>query len=520
MAKATSLARYRSKRNFAVTPEPRGTARRTVREPRFVIQEHHASTLHYDFRLEVDGVLKSWAVPKRPSSDPADKRLAVPTEDHPLDYIDFEGVIPDGQYGAGSVVVWDSGTYRDLPGDDDATIADRLAAGHLTVWLDGEKLRGGYALTRMAGPDERWLLVRMTDAAVEARRRAAGQRRGRTTPKPAPTSSRQNDRRGAAVAPPPRGSGTSRPTASVAAIATPRARRAFEVSNPDKLLFPADGITKLDLIEYYRRIAAVMLPHVRGRVVAMHRFPDGIAKEGFYQKDVPDYFPEWINTVEVTKEGGRLRQLTIENAETLAYLANQGCVAIHVWPSRADDLRHPDRLVFDLDPSTGDFDLVRRAAHATRAALDEVGLPAYLMTSGSRGLHVVSPLDRKADFDEARDFAAALARRVVATDPASFTVEHRKNKRGKRVFIDYLRNAYGQHAIAPYSARPLAGAPVATPLDWEELDRPDLGPQRYAIKNLFRRLSRKADPWRDINRHAASLRKARDRLARISRRPS
>lgn len=516
MARTTSLAHYRSKRDFRITPEPRSAARRKAREPRFVIQEHHASTRHYDFRLEVDGVLKSWAVPKRPSSNPKDKRLAVPTEDHPLDYIDFEGVIPDGQYGAGSVVVWDSGTYRDLAGEDDAAIADRLAAGHLTIWLDGEKLHGGYALTRIAtGDDERWLLVRMTDEAVDARRRAVRKQRGRTTSQPA---AKTGDRRAPGIEPSPPGGDAHRRTATrrgaTTAIARPRGRRVFEVSNPGKVLFPDDVITKRDLIDYYRRVAAVMLPHVRGRVVAMHRFPDGITKDGFYQKDVPDYFPDWIDTVEVAKEGGTLRQLTIEHAETLAYLANQGCIAIHVWPSRADDLDRPDRLILDLDPSTVDFDPVRRAAHAARAVLEEVGLPAYLMTSGSRGLHVVSPLDRKADFDEVRDFAAALARRVVATDPANFTVEHRKNKRGKRVFIDYLRNAYGQHSIAPYSTRPLAGAPVATPLDWEELDRPDLSPQRYGIKNLFRRLSRKADPWRDIARHAASLRKARDRLAR------
>jgi bifunctional non-homologous end joining protein LigD len=288
--------------------------------------------------------------------------------------------------------------------------------------------------------------------------------------------------------------------------------RSFEISNADKILFPDDGISKGDLIEYYRRVAEVMLPHVRGRVVTMERFPDGIDGDGFYQKDVPDYFPDWIETVAVAKQGGTLRQLTIENRETLAYLANQGCIAIHVWPSRADDLLHPDRLIFDLDPSTDDFAPVRKAARAVRQALDEVGLPSFVMTTGSRGLHVVSPLDRQADFAAVRDFAVSLARLVAGRDEASFTVEQRKNKRGDRVFIDYLRNAYGQHGIAPYSVRPKPRAPVATPLDWHELGDAKLHPRKYRLGNLFRRLSRKDDPWRDIARRASSLKQARARL--------
>jgi DNA ligase D-like protein (predicted 3'-phosphoesterase) len=168
------LKEYQRKRDFARTPEPSGARKRSAREARFVIQKHDASRLHYDFRLEVGGVLKSWAVPKGPSTDPRDKRMAVPTEDHPLDYIDFEGVIPEGNYGAGPVIVWDAGTYRNMTRKDDEEIGieDALDRGHVVVWLEGEKLRGGYALTRVAkGKDERWLLVKMKDEAADARRR-------------------------------------------------------------------------------------------------------------------------------------------------------------------------------------------------------------------------------------------------------------------------------------------------------------------------------------------------------------
>lgn len=290
---------------------------------------------------------------------------------------------------------------------------------------------------------------------------------------------------------------------------------AFEISNADKVLFPDNGITKGDLIDYYERVSDVMLPHVRGRIVTMRRYPDGIEGKSFFQKDVPDYFPAWIETVAVRKEGGELRQAIIEDAATLRYLANQACIEIHVWPSRADRPDHPDRMIIDLDPQADDFGLVRKAARAVRNVLEDVGLPAYVMTTGSKGLHVVSPLDRKANFDETRDFAGSVARLVAARDTKSFTVEQRKNKRRGRVFIDYLRNAYAQHGIAPYSVRARPGAPVATPLAWEELGGAKLNARKYAIQNVFRRLSQKHDPWQDIFRHASSLAKAQRRLAEV-----
>jgi bifunctional non-homologous end joining protein LigD len=282
-------------------------------------------------------------------------------------------------------------------------------------------------------------------------------------------------------------------------------KRSFETSKEDKVLFPDSGITKGDLIDYYERVSGVMLPHVRGRIVAMRRHPDGIGAKSFFQKAVPDYFPTWIETVEVDKEGGKLRQLTIERTATLAYLANQACIAIHVWPSRADDPRRPDRLIFDLDPSTDDFGPVRDAARAVRDVLERLELAAGVMTTGSRGLHVVSPLDRTVDFDRARTFASGIARFVASQDPDRFTVAQRKTDRGDRVFVDYLRNAYGQHGVAPYSVRARPGAPVATPIDWRELADSSLGPRKYTVRNLFRRLSRKEDPWRGLARHAAAL---------------
>lgn len=282
-----------------------------------------------------------------------------------------------------------------------------------------------------------------------------------------------------------------------------------EISSADKVLFPDRGITKRDVVDYYERIAETMLPHVAGRLVTMQRLPDGIDGEQFYQKDVPDYFPDWIKRIEVEKDGGTLVQLVIENTATLVYLANQACITPHVWLSRDEKLHHPDRMIFDLDPSTKDFGPVRDGARELRRILKGVGLDAHVMTTGSRGLHVTVPLDASAGFDEVRDFAMQVAERLRSRDPRHFTTEHRKHKRGGRVFLDTLRNAYAQHGVAPYALRAKPGAPVATPLDWGELGR--AGPQKYTLRNIFRRTSQKQDPWKDIARHASSLSRARTR---------
>jgi len=288
-----------------------------------------------------------------------------------------------------------------------------------------------------------------------------------------------------------------------------------DISNAQKVFFPDSGITKGEIVDYYARIAATMLPYVRGRIVTMRRFPNGIKGKSFYHKQVPDHFPDWIKRVEVEKEDGKLVQLVIENAATLVYLANQGCITPHVWLSRVDRRDRPDRLIFDLDPSDDDFALVRNGARELRKTLSQAGLKSYPMTTGSRGLHVIVPLDKSASFDETREFARQVAGNLAARRPKHFTVEQRKAKRQGRVFLDIFRNAYGQHGVAPYAVRAKPGAPVAAPLDWRELG--NVNPQKYTIKNIFRRLSRKADPWKGMGRHAASIAAARAQLRGRSR---
>lgn len=290
-----------------------------------------------------------------------------------------------------------------------------------------------------------------------------------------------------------------------------------KVSNPDKLIFPKAGITKQDLVEYYRKIAPVMLPHIKEHPINMQRFPDGIDSNGFYEKEIPDYFPDWIDRVRVdVKEQNRSQdQVVCNKAATLAYLGNQACITPHIWLSRVDRLNNPDKLIFDLDPPADDFKPVREAAWMLKGILEAVGLKPFVMTTGSRGLHVITPLKHGVDFDTSRLFARDLCGLLAEQEPERLTVEMRKDQRNGRLFLDYLRNSYAQTSVAPYALRAKTAAPVATPLDWDELDDPELTSQSYTTKNIFRRLGQKDDPWKHIWEHAGSLEKASDNLHKL-----
>lgn len=290
-----------------------------------------------------------------------------------------------------------------------------------------------------------------------------------------------------------------------------------EVKNRDKVFFPVEKITKGNLIDYYEKIADLFLPFLKNRPLSLNRFPDGITAEGFYQKQVPDYFPDWMDTVEIEKkEGGTNTQIVCNNTATLIYLANQGTVSFHPWLSTTYDLQKPDKLVFDLDPPQGDFEIVIKGAKNLRTLLDEkLGLNAFLMTTGSKGLHVVCPIKPENKFEYVRDFAKQAANFLAEKDPDTFTVETRKDQRKGRLFIDYLRNAYAQTSIPPYSVRAREGAPVATPLGWDELDKDGLHSQTYTIKNIFRRLSHKDDPWNSFNEKATKLENSVEKLRKV-----
>jgi bifunctional non-homologous end joining protein LigD len=296
--------------------------------------------------------------------------------------------------------------------------------------------------------------------------------------------------------------------------------RTVQVSSVDKPFFPEVGLTKGDLVAHYRDVAEMMLPHLRGRPLNLQRFPNGVDGHGFWQQGASEHFPDWIRTVTVERRGrgGTVDHVVCDDAATIVYLANLATVTFHAWTSTVDHLARPDLVIIDLDPDPGQgLDVVRGAARAVRAACEELGLAPFLQTSGSRGYHVVVPLQPGPDVEVVRDFAADLALLVAARDPDRLSVEWRKANRHGRLLLDTARNSYAQTLVAPYSVRPRPDAPVATPIDWSELGRVE--PRSYTITNLRRRLARKPDPWAGMAAKAAAYDPARSRLDELLRRP-
>ncbi len=297
--------------------------------------------------------------------------------------------------------------------------------------------------------------------------------------------------------------------------ARPPRPEAVEVPRPGKVLFPEAGLTKADLADHYREVAPAALPLLRGRPLNLQRFPDGVAAGGFMQQQAGRHFPPWIRRVRVAKEGGSVEHVVADDAATLVYLAGQAAITLHAWTSRADRLDRPDRVIFDLDPSRDDFAAVRGAALDLGALLRELGLEPFAMLTGSRGIHVVAPIQRRQDHDATLAFAREAAELMVARDPEGLTLEARKAKRGTRILVDVLRNAYAHTAVAPYAVRALPEAPVAAPIPWEDLSDPELSPRRHRVGALPAWLIEDGGPWRDMARHAKPLGAARRRLAAL-----
>ncbi len=275
-------------------------------------------------------------------------------------------------------------------------------------------------------------------------------------------------------------------------------------SHLEKIYYPQSNITKEDVITYYLKIAPHFLALAGEHLFVMQRFPDGIHHEGFYQKQIPDYFPRWIKRKKIMLYKGDSQSLVvIDSKETLAYLANQGVLVFHSWLSSIASVKKPDKIVFDLDPSGADLKTVKQAARLIKTALEEHNLVPFIMTTGSQGYHVVTPIVPHHSFTKVHAFAKRIAHEVAVEYDRLFTVEVSKSKRKRRVFIDYLRNSYGQTSVACYSLRAIEGAPIATPLAWSELARSR--PQQYTIKNIFKRLRTKKDPWYNFRKSAKML---------------
>jgi bifunctional non-homologous end joining protein LigD len=272
------------------------------------------------------------------------------------------------------------------------------------------------------------------------------------------------------------------------------------ITHPDKLLFPEDGITKGDLAAYYEAIAPVMLPHLRARPVTMERYPAGIGEKGFWQKDVSKGFPEWLQRVEVPKKKGVVHYPLISDLQSLLWVTNQNTVTQHVWTSRVPKLQCPDLCVFDLDPSRDDAQAVRRAALDLRDLLDEVGLPSWIKTSGSKGYHIVVPVAVNTPVGLVARFANEVGTALVHRASDRLTQEFAKAKRQGRIYVDTGRNGYGATFAAAYAVRAKRGAPVSAPCSWEEVERGDMHPQTFTLRTMRDRVARVGDLWADMRR--------------------
>jgi bifunctional non-homologous end joining protein LigD len=288
------------------------------------------------------------------------------------------------------------------------------------------------------------------------------------------------------------------------------------ITHPDKVLFPDDGITKGELAQYYEALAPVILPHLRGRPVTMERYPNGINQQGFWQKDVSKGFPAWLQRVEVPKKGGVVHHPVVTDTRSLLWITNQNTVTQHVWTSRVPKLNYPDLCVFDLDPSTDDAAAVRAAAIGLRDLLAELGLPSWIKTSGSKGFHIVVPIDGKTPIELVARFAHAAGTLFVSRDPDRLTQEFSKVDRGGRIYVDTGRNGYSATFAAAYTVRPKRGAPVSAPCTWEEIEHGDVNPRTFTLRNMPERIAKVGDVWSDMRRRSRSLRRSIEKLRVVS----
>jgi bifunctional non-homologous end joining protein LigD len=519
------LAPYQRKRDFAVTPEPAGGPESRDDRPdqnaaRFVVQLHRARRPHYDVRFEIGGVLVSWAVPKGPTLDPGVKHTAVHVEDHPIEYLDFEGVIPSGQYGGGDVIVWDCGTWEPHGTSDPAAA---VAAGELHAEMHGHKLRGRLVLARRgrdrSGKDQ-WLLLHKRDqyalqgwdpadypqSVLSGRTndevKAGPHRMWRSDLPPAQAS--------VTIDGPPAAAQPSGAELEALERLGPGGTwevfgRQLRLTNLDKALFPAAGrqppVTKREFIRYTACIAGVVQPYLAGRALNMHRFPGCADTPGFWHKQLPGHAPDWIGRWNNPDAGPgeTSTYLVVNEPAALVWAANFGALEWHAWTSRTDEPHLPSYALIDIDPGPAtSWPDVLVLARLHRIALQHLGVTGQPKLTGRRGIQIWIPIAPGPSFDDTRSWTKRLSRAVGAAVPELVSWEWNIRDRGGLARLDYTQNVINKTLVAPYSPRAAAGATVSAPIDWDELDDPTLQSGSFTIRDFPRRLAERGDPFRPV----------------------
>jgi bifunctional non-homologous end joining protein LigD len=521
------LSTYRGKRRFEATPEPSGAPAHPPAEPgpggRFVVQRHRATRLHYDFRLEVGGVLASWAVPKGPTLDPGVRRQAIHVEDHPIEYFEFEGVIPKGEYGGGDVIVWDWGRWTPAKDVDPATA---ISKGELHFDLEGERLRGRFVLVRtdrsaQRSGKEQWLLLhKHDDFAVDgwdAEDLPQSVKSGRTNDEVAaePSALWRSDlpadqaEQALRVEIPEWPAATQEELEALDRLGKggewQLQDRVLRLTNLDKVLFPArdgeEAMTKRDLIRYAARIGPWMLPYLWDRPLNLHRYPNGVEKPGFWHKEVPSHAPEWLTRWHNDDADPDETQwyFVADSVPALVWLANYGAVELHPWTSSVRDRHEPTWALIDVDPGTRtSWEEVLLLTRLYRTALEHLGVGGQPKVTGKRGIQVWVPIAGGCTFDDTRAWVETISRAIGRTVPDLVSWEWTKSDRKGRARLDYTQNAINKTLVAPFSTRPGPGAPVSVPIEWDELDDEALAPDRWTMGTVFDRLAERGDPLRPL----------------------
>ena len=442
----SSLIEYNKKRNFSKSKEPIGKKKSSSKRLKFIVQHHIATKDHYDLRLEYKGVYVSFAIPKGPSFNPKDKRLAVKVEDHPISYGNFEGIIPDGEYGAGTVMLWDKGYYK---------INEIDINKYIKFTLYGKRLIGNWTLVKFK--DNNWLLIKEKDKFV-----------GKVDISEYNTSIK-----------------TNRTMAEIKLGLDD-----INITSGDKIIYPKYKITKEDIIEYYKLVSDKMMPFLYNRLISTVRSPNGINEENFFMKHLN------TNSKNIGKKKFKNNDYYyIKNVSGLIEEVQMNSYEFHIWGSKKNNIKSPDIMVFDLDPDTNlEIKEVRKCALELKKILDELDLKSYLKTSGGKGYHIFVPIN-VSSYKLLEKISKNIVNVLINKYPDKYTTNIRKDKRKNKILIDYYRNKLGATSVCPYSLRLKENASISFPINWDDINH--IKPDTVTIRNVKKYLI-KDDPWRDF----------------------